>query len=38
MPEELIRSFSKRADQIELEVERLEAEGRERTPRLSQVV
>jgi TrwC relaxase/AAA domain len=34
MPEELIRSFSKRADQIELEVERLEAEGRERTPRL----
>jgi conjugative relaxase-like TrwC/TraI family protein len=34
MPDELIRSFSKRADQIELEVERLEAEGRERTPRL----
>jgi conjugative relaxase-like TrwC/TraI family protein len=34
MPEELVRGFSKRADQIELEVERLEAEGRERTPRL----
>ncbi len=34
MPKELLRSFSKRADQIDLEVERLEAEGRERTPRL----
>src|SRR5215212_9689300 len=34
MPEELVRSFSKRVDQIDLEVERLEAEGRERTPRL----
>jgi conjugative relaxase-like TrwC/TraI family protein len=33
-PEVLVRSFSKRTDQIELEVERLEAEGRERTPRL----
>jgi hypothetical protein len=34
IPEALIRSFSKRTDQIELEVERLAAEGRERTPRL----
>jgi conjugative relaxase-like TrwC/TraI family protein len=34
MPEELVRWFSKRSDQIDLEVERLEAEGRERTPRL----
>jgi conjugative relaxase-like TrwC/TraI family protein len=34
MPEELVRAFSKRADQIDLEVERLEASGRERTPRL----
>jgi conjugative relaxase-like TrwC/TraI family protein len=34
MPEELVRLFSKRTDQIDLEVERLEAEGRERTPRL----
>jgi hypothetical protein len=34
MPEELVRGFSKRADQIDLEVERLEASGRERTPRL----
>jgi conjugative relaxase-like TrwC/TraI family protein len=34
MPEELLRAFSKRADQIDLEVERLEASGRERTPRL----
>ena len=34
LPEELLRVFSKRADQIDLEVERLEAEGRERTPRL----
>jgi conjugative relaxase-like TrwC/TraI family protein len=32
--EELLRAFSKRTDQIELEVERLEASGRERTPRL----
>jgi conjugative relaxase-like TrwC/TraI family protein len=32
--EELVRLFSKRTDQIDLEVERLEAEGRERTPRL----
>jgi conjugative relaxase-like TrwC/TraI family protein len=36
MPEELVRLFSKRAGQIELEVERLEASGRERTPRLVQ--
>ena len=34
LPEELVRLFSKRTDQIDLEVERLEAEGRERTPRL----
>jgi conjugative relaxase-like TrwC/TraI family protein len=34
MPENLVRSFSKRTGQIDLEVERLAAEGRERTPRL----
>jgi conjugative relaxase-like TrwC/TraI family protein len=34
LPEELVRLFSKRTDQIDLEVERLEADGRERTPRL----
>ena len=34
MPEGLVRSFSKRADQIDTEVDRLVAEGRERTPRL----
>jgi conjugative relaxase-like TrwC/TraI family protein len=34
MPEELVRAFSKRSDQIDLEVERLEASGRDRTPRL----
>jgi conjugative relaxase-like TrwC/TraI family protein len=34
MPEELLRAFSKRSGQIDLEVERLEADGRERTPRL----
>jgi hypothetical protein len=34
MPDELVRSFSKRTGQIDLEVERLEADGRERTPRL----
>jgi conjugative relaxase-like TrwC/TraI family protein len=34
MPEELLRAFSKRTDEIDLEVERLEALGRERTPRL----
>jgi conjugative relaxase-like TrwC/TraI family protein len=34
MPKDLVRAFSKRADQIDLEVERLEASGRERTPRL----
>jgi conjugative relaxase-like TrwC/TraI family protein len=34
VPEELLRAFSKRAGQIDLEVERLEASGRERTPRL----
>jgi conjugative relaxase-like TrwC/TraI family protein len=34
LSEDLLRAFSKRTDQIDLEVERLEAEGRERTPRL----
>jgi conjugative relaxase-like TrwC/TraI family protein len=34
LPEDLVRLFSKRTDQIDLEVERLEASGRERTPRL----
>jgi hypothetical protein len=32
--EGLLRLFSKRADQIDLAIERLEADGRERTPRL----
>jgi conjugative relaxase-like TrwC/TraI family protein len=34
LPEDLARWFSKRMDQIALEVERLEAVGQERTPRL----
>jgi hypothetical protein len=34
LPEELVRLFSKRTEQIGQEVERLEADGRERTPRL----
>jgi conjugative relaxase-like TrwC/TraI family protein len=34
LPEGLVQLFSKRTDQIDLEVERLEASGRERTPRL----
>jgi conjugative relaxase-like TrwC/TraI family protein len=34
MPKELVRSFSKRTDQIEAELDRLVADGRERTPRL----
>jgi conjugative relaxase-like TrwC/TraI family protein len=34
MPEELVKCFSKRTDQIDLELERLEAEGRQQTPRL----
>ncbi len=34
MPTELLRAFSKRAEQVNAEVERLEASGRERTPRL----
>jgi conjugative relaxase-like TrwC/TraI family protein len=34
MPEALIRGFSKRTGQIDLELDRLEADGRERTPRL----
>ncbi len=34
VPSELLRAFSKRADAIDLEVERLEAQGRVRTPKL----
>jgi hypothetical protein len=34
VPEELVRSFSKRTHQIDAELDRLAAEGRERTPRL----
>src|SRR5215218_7398892 len=34
VPEELVRSFSKRTDQIDTELDRLVADGRERTPRL----
>jgi conjugative relaxase-like TrwC/TraI family protein len=34
MPTELVRAFSKRAEQVNAEVERLEASGRLRTPRL----
>jgi conjugative relaxase-like TrwC/TraI family protein len=34
LPEELVRLFSKRTDQIGQELVRLEADGRERTPRL----
>jgi conjugative relaxase-like TrwC/TraI family protein len=34
MPPELLKTFSKRADAIDGEVERLEAEGRVRTPKL----
>jgi hypothetical protein len=34
VPQDLLRAFSKRTDQIDLEVERLEADGLERTPRL----
>ncbi|MDF2744172.1 MAG: putative ATP-dependent exoDNAse, partial [Actinomycetia bacterium] len=34
MPEELVRSFSKRAGQIDAELDRLVVDGRERTPRL----
>jgi conjugative relaxase-like TrwC/TraI family protein len=34
IPEELVRCFSKRSDQIDFELERLQADGRERTPRL----
>jgi conjugative relaxase-like TrwC/TraI family protein len=34
VPKALLRAFSKRTEQIEAEVERLEADGRERTPRL----
>jgi conjugative relaxase-like TrwC/TraI family protein len=34
MPEDLVRSFSKRTGQIDAELDRLTADGRERTPRL----
>jgi conjugative relaxase-like TrwC/TraI family protein len=34
LPEELLRAFSKRTDQIDRAVDRLETSGRERTPRL----
>jgi conjugative relaxase-like TrwC/TraI family protein len=34
MPGDLVRSFSKRTGQIDLELDRLAADGRERTPRL----
>jgi conjugative relaxase-like TrwC/TraI family protein len=34
MPEALVRSFSKRTGQIDTELDRLVADGRERTPRL----
>jgi conjugative relaxase-like TrwC/TraI family protein len=34
MPEALIRGFSKRTDQIDAELDRLAADGQERTPRL----
>jgi conjugative relaxase-like TrwC/TraI family protein len=34
MPEALVRTFSKRTDQIEAELDGLAADGRERTPRL----
>jgi conjugative relaxase-like TrwC/TraI family protein len=34
IPEELVRGFSKRTDQIDAELDRLAADGRERTPRL----
>jgi conjugative relaxase-like TrwC/TraI family protein len=34
MPEELVRGFSKRTSEIDAELDRLVADGRERTPRL----
>src|SRR5215207_8983257 len=34
MPEQLVRSFSKRTHQIDTELDRLAADGQERTPRL----
>jgi TrwC relaxase len=34
LPEALVRTFSKRTDQIEAELDGLTADGRERTPRL----
>jgi conjugative relaxase-like TrwC/TraI family protein len=34
LPEDLVRGFSKRTDRIDAELDRLAADGRERTPRL----
>src|SRR5919107_1691211 len=34
LPEALVRGFSKRTDRIDTELDRLVADGRERTPRL----
>jgi conjugative relaxase-like TrwC/TraI family protein len=34
LPEDLVRGFSKRTDRIDVELDRLVADGRERTPRL----
>jgi hypothetical protein len=34
MPEALVRGFSKRTGQIDVELDRVAADGRERTPRL----
>jgi hypothetical protein len=34
IPEELVRGFSKRTSEIDAELDRLVADGRERTPRL----
>jgi hypothetical protein len=34
VPEDLVRGFSKRTDQIDQAVQELAADGRERTPRL----
>jgi conjugative relaxase-like TrwC/TraI family protein len=34
MPEDLVRGFSKRTGQVDAELDRLGADGRERTPRL----
>ena len=34
LPDELVRGFSKRTDQVDAELDRLTEDGRERTPRL----